>query len=77
MSRWAGGNDLNKFMTLKEAKQKLKDAGVTLKTYPGGYFSVHFADNTVYDTDNLQDAVDTALGVVAGTVFLTRLSPKK
>jgi hypothetical protein len=67
-------------MTLKEARQKLKDAGaagVTLNRYPGGYFSVQFADNTVYNTDNLQNAVDTALGVVAGTVVLTRLSPKK
>jgi hypothetical protein len=64
-------------MNLKQAKQKLKDMGMTLKRYPGGYFSVHFADNTVYDTDNLQDAVDTALRVAAGTVVLTRLSPEK
>jgi hypothetical protein len=36
-----------KNMNLKQAKQKLKDMGMTLKRYPGGYFSVHFADNTV------------------------------
>jgi hypothetical protein len=64
-------------MTLKEAKQKLKDVGVTLKTYPGGYFSVHFADGKVYDTDNLQHAVDAALAVVDGTMHLTPVSSKK
>jgi hypothetical protein len=51
-------------MTLQEAKSIARHLGLTLRTVRSGDFRVSFRDGnetTAYYTDNLEDAVNTAL----------------
>ena len=53
-------------MTLPEAKSIARHLGLTLRTVRSGDFRVNFRDGnetTAYYTDNLEDAVNNAVGM--------------
>jgi hypothetical protein len=59
---WAGGGQ--QAMTLQEAKSIARHLGLTLRQVRSGAFRVNFRDGnetTAYYTDNLEDAVKTAV----------------
>jgi len=55
---------IQKPITLQEAKSIARHLGLTLRQLRSGNYRVNFRDGnetTAYDTDNLEDAVNTAL----------------
>jgi hypothetical protein len=51
-------------MTLQQAKSIARHFGLTLRTVRSGHYRVNFRDGnetTAYYTDNLEDAVNTAV----------------
>jgi hypothetical protein len=55
---------LGKFMTLRKAKSIARHLGLTLREVCSGDYRVNFRDGnetTAYYTDNLEDAVNTAV----------------
>ena len=55
---------IQKPMTLQEAKSIARHLGLTLRKVRSGDYRVNFRDgneNTAYYTDNLEDAVNTAV----------------
>jgi hypothetical protein len=56
--------DVGVFMTLQEAKSNARHLGLTLRKVCSGDYRVNFRDGnetTAYYTDNLEDAVNTAV----------------
>ena len=55
---------IQKLMTLQEAKSIARHLGLTLRQVRSGNYRVNFRDGdetTAYYTDNLEDAVNTAV----------------
>ena len=54
---------IQKLMTLQEAKSIARHLGLTLRQVRSGAYRVNFRGNetTAYYTDNLEDAVNTAV----------------
>jgi translation initiation factor 2 alpha subunit (eIF-2alpha) len=55
---------IQKLMTLQEAKSIARHLGLTLRLVRSGKYRVNFRDGdatTAYYTDNLEDAVNTAV----------------
>ena len=57
-------DDFHKTMMLREAKSIARHLGLTLRTVRSGDYRMNFRDGnetTAYYTDNLEDAVNTAI----------------
>jgi hypothetical protein len=52
---------IQKPMTLQEAKSIARHLGLTLRKVRSGDYRVNFRDGNAYYTDNLEDAVNTAV----------------
>jgi hypothetical protein len=52
---------IQKTMTLQEAKSIARHLGLTLRKVRSGDYRVNFRDGNAYYTDNLEDAVKTAV----------------
>ena len=61
---------LEEFMTLQKAKSIARYLGLTLRELCSGNYRVNFRDGnetTAYYTDNLEDAVNTAVEMALNT----------
>jgi L-ribulose-5-phosphate 3-epimerase UlaE len=69
---------LEEFMTLQKAKSIARHLGLTLRELCSGNYRVNFRDGnetTAYYTDNLEDAVNTAVEMALKRAFSAAVSP--